>query len=118
MIDPISISLFLGSIIVGGLIIVYWDNIVIWCKELFQRLPESIKRYVKGIEAFVVAAKEGFFNAIKSYSYKPETKQWTETTNTREVDPCEIPEHIRNKLRNDSVVDITDELVEKLKLSS
>ncbi len=103
---------------VGVALVAFWDNIVNWFKEIWNELPESVRQDLKSIAAFVVSANEGLFGVLNNYLYNERTKKWTEKTYTREIDPSELPENIRNQLARNSAVDVTDELLEKLKLTN
>lgn len=95
---------------------VFWKEIVGWIKRVYEKLPASIKQNLQGAVAFVERIAGVIKNIMNYYSYNEETQKWTETTVSREVDESQIPKHIREKVKVNAKVDITDELQEKLEL--
>lgn len=109
----IDIAILLGAALLGGAIAIYWKNIVNWIKNLINNLPLAIKKFLTGVETFITSVKEGFFNIIKTYSYKDH--KWTETIEHQDVREYDIPEHIRNQLKKQSTINTTDEVLLELK---
>ena len=110
--------ILLGMAAAGAIALaVFWKEIVAWVKRVIERLPESVKRNLQGATAFVEKVVGVIKNIMNYYSYDGQTKKWTETVVSREVDPSQIPKNIREKMEQGSrKVDISDELQEKLEL--
>lgn len=110
--------ILLGAAAVVGAVALaaFWKEIVGWIKKVYEKLPESIKQNLQGAMAFVERVEGALKNIMNYYSYNEQTQKWTETVVSREVDPSSIPDHIREKIKHSSKVDITDELQEKLEL--
>lgn len=109
--------LVIGAL-VGGAVAIFWDEITSWFKQLYNSLPESIKQGLQDVTAFIVNCLDGIFNIMNFYSFNHSTRKWTETTKTREIDPSQLPDNIREKLRSQSTIEVTQELKEKLELTN
>lgn len=111
--------ILLGAALAGGAIVlaVFWKEIVSWVKRVMDRLPDSVKKNLEGVTAFVEKLKGVVKNIMNYYSYDQKTEKWTETVVSREVDPSQIPKNIREQMERRSKVDISDEFQEKLELT-
>lgn len=93
---------------------VFWKEISVWLKRIYDRLPPSIQENLKGAMAFVERIDTTIKNIMVYYSYREDTQKWTETSVSREVDPSTIPSHILKRMAKTSKIDITDDLQKEL----
>lgn len=122
MIDPISIGLLIGGAVLGVALVAFWQEIKDWFIKIWHKLPIEVKEDLKGVLAFArEVATNTVRNAImcimKYYSYNAITNQWNETIVSKQITSNDIPEHIRNRLRQGNEIDITDDLSQELKLT-
>lgn len=110
--------LLLGALFVGGAVVLvaFWEEIKKWMANVWETLPDSVKKNLQGVKAFVEKIAKTVSNIINYYSYNKKTQKWTETSVSREVDPSEIPKDILAKMQGKSKVDISDEFKEQLEL--
>lgn len=110
--------LLLGGLALAGIALAaYWKEIANWLKRIWQKLPSSIKDRLQGAVALVRKIGDTFKNVMKYYSYDKDTKKWSETVVTKEVNESEIPDHIRSRLIKQNETDISEDLEEQLKMA-
>ena len=103
--------------VAGAVVLVaFWKEIVAWVDKVMAKLPPSVRENLQGAVAFVERVAGAIKNLMNYYSYDEQTQKWTETVVSREVDESQIPKHIREKMKAQSKVDITDDLQEQLEL--
>lgn len=116
----IPLLLLGGVALAGGIAIgIYWKNISAWIKKIWDNLPQNIKQHLQGAVALVQKVGYVCKNIMRYYSYNSQTKKWSQTSVTTEVDESTIPEHIRARMQSSDAneVDISNELQEKLELA-
>ena len=111
--------LLLGALI-GGAVIVYWDELVNFAKKVFEKLPPVIKNAILGVASYIARVTTEFGTKLQdkvSYFSKDRlTNEWTETIATKTVSESEVPKEILAKLRHHQQVETTDELKNILQL--
>lgn len=112
----LPLLLLAGGALIGAGIAIYWKEIAAWLKRIYEKLPPIIKQYLQGALSFIQRIGNTFKNVMKYYSYNEETKKWTETVVSTEVDESKIPAKFRNKLKSTIEVETTDDLEKELKL--
>ncbi|MGP5203863.1 hypothetical protein ACTXKB_13990 [Psychrobacter aquimaris] len=110
-------SLIIGAAIAGLSAITFWKDLAYWLKIGWEKLPESLKKDLKGVVTSVINKAGTIFNIIKYYSYNQNKNQWSETIVRKECSINDVPQHIRNRITYGSEIDTTQELKEKLELS-
>ena len=108
----------LGAIVGGVALVVYWDEIVNWLKDLVLKIKnwvQSLKQKLTHAAAMFVQKVEGALAAIRHKLYYKEQGQWFEQTTTRKIDESQLPASIKNKLGY-SENDVTDEMEAELGL--
>lgn len=117
MIDPISIGLLIGGAVLGIALIAFWQEIKDWFIKVWDKLPIEVKEDLKGVLAFAKKVDDLVMSIMKYYSYNAITNQWNETIVSKQITSNDIPEHIRNRLRQGNEIDITEDLSKELKLT-
>jgi hypothetical protein len=103
---------------VGAIVVVFWKDIVIWFQKIWAKLPDSVKKQFQGVKALLEKTGELVKSIAKYYSHDEKTDQWTETVVSKQVDPNEVPEEFRSKLKTQRAIDISSDLEEQLKLAN
>lgn len=108
--------LILGGLLIGGLILANWDEVVEWVvnavravKDWFMRNFPTIVHYGK---VFIEAIKTAYAK-IKCRSYHQEGERWFMKEGFQEIPPSEVPADILAKakrLRGNQEADITREM--------
>lgn len=118
MIDPISIAFLLAGAVVGAAVIIFWDEIRSFFIESYHNLPKSVQQDLQGVVVIAQAVDRAIIGAsFKYYSYNAVTQHWKETVSTKAISADEVPDHIKNRLRQSNTVDITDEVAKELQLN-
>lgn len=115
----IPLIILAGAAIAGTAVIAsYWKEIKSWLSRIYDRLPEVVKKYLKGALSFVKRIGATALNIMKYYSYNEDTKKWNETVVTTEVDESTVPDKFREMVnyQRKNEVETTEEL--ELALSS
>ncbi len=102
----------------GAIVSKFWKQIVGFLKSAYDLLPDRYKRLVQGAVTLVRKVGTVLKNIIKHYSYNPEEDQWREHIVEKKVEANDVPEHIRNALKKQQEVDISDETTEQLALAN
>lgn len=110
-----------GLLLGGILIVANWEAIVDWLNDFIPKLRkvwDSVKIFVPHAAAVfgdvVLDGAERMARIMHKLYYK-ENNEWIEETTTRKVDESEVPEFIRNKIKQQEA-DITSEIEEHLSL--
>ncbi len=114
----IPVLLLGGVALAAGIAIAaYWKEINAWVQRIWAKLPHSVKDKLQGAVALARRIGNTFKNIMKYYAYDSNTKKWTETVVTKEVNESDIPKHIRSRLRETEEVDISEDFQKELQLS-
>lgn len=113
----ISTALILcaGLLIGGGIVAIFWNNIISYLKRAIPKISEVIHDSVAGVKVFLLKATGGIMQITKAYSQNMETKKWKETIVRRTIDEEQVPKEKRERLCMNEEFDITQELQNKLK---
>lgn len=110
--------ILLGGVVLGLVAVAaYWKEILAWMKRIWDKLPSSVKDKLQGAVALAKKIGNIFKNIMKYYSFDKNTKKWSETVVTKEVNESDIPKHIRDRLRSENEVDISEDLQTKLEMT-
>lgn len=107
--------LILGAV-VGGLVVSYWKDIVIWVKETYEKLAPYIKLGMQGMVSYIEKMSTNFKNIVNYYSYDEKNCEWTETVMTKTVSEKQIPKEILEKLKSRTKIETTKELKQVLEM--
>lgn len=115
----IPLILLAGATIAGVAVAVYWKEISAWLKRIWDKLPPTIKQHLQGALSFVKRIGTTALNIMKYYSYNEETKKWSETIVSTEVDESTVPEKFRRKTgyTSNQEIETTDDLEKELSMS-
>lgn len=103
------------AIAVVSVITAFWSEVFNWVKRAITKVKEIISGVHKGVSVFIKKMREAAKEISKHYS-KVGTK-WQETIVEKNIQYRDLPEEIRQKVRNDSIeYDISDELSDELEL--
>lgn len=115
-----GLEILLFGVFVGGAIAIFWDELVTFTRNVFDKLPSTIKDAILGIASYIarVATELGtkLQNKVSYFSRNAQTNEWTETIATKTVSESDVPKEILAKLRHSQQVETTDELKNVLNL--
>ncbi|GGZ99637.1 hypothetical protein DC083_08880 [Ignatzschineria ureiclastica] len=114
----------------GVFISKFWKQIVKFFQTIYQKLPASVRNKIERYFILIQKIGNGLYKqVVKLYEPLYDTSigkffrglfgrpQYRETVSERIIDdPSEIPAHIRQRVDDYYMADITDEVEEKLEL--
>ncbi len=101
----------------GVIVSAFWKQIVSFLKSAYDILPDRVKRLFQGSVTLVRKVGKILKNIIKHYSYNPQEDQWREHIVEKKIEANDVPEHIRNALKKQQEVDVSQEAAEQLALA-
>ncbi len=114
----------------GVFISKFWKQIINFFQSIYQKLPASVRNRIRRYTIIIQKLSNGLYQQVVKF-YEPlyDTRigkffrglfrrpQYRETTSERIIDdPSEIPAHIRQRVDDYHMANITDEVEEKLEL--
>lgn len=100
-IDPITLSLVVGSFLAGAAVGYFWDDIVAWARRaigyILDRINDAIEVTSKAI-VYLVKQGRRTYKRVEVYArniYSKANKLYSEQ---QEIPPSEIPEEIDEEL--------------------
>ncbi len=103
-----ALLLIAGSIILGGVIGFFWEDIRKWLVLGLRKVEELTRLAVEGSKIIMRKLRDAVSEIAFHYN-KDKLGRWHETTVTREISAHEVPKDILAKIKK-SETDMTGEL--------
>jgi hypothetical protein len=117
-----GLEFLLFGALIGGAVLVYWDELVTFARKVFEKLPPLVKDAILGVASYIARVATEFGSKLQDkvsyFSKDKHTNEWTETIATKTVSESEVPKEILAKLRHHQQVETTDELKNVLHLQN
>lgn len=116
-----ALALLFGSIIGFGISQVFenWEKV----KAFFKRLINDIKEAFRRAAFYIQTASKIFMKKVreavaefKQVQYYKENEKWIQKTTIVEVSEAEVPAWAKVKMRQNSEVDVTENMEEELEM--
>lgn len=108
--------LVIGGLLLGGLILANWDDVVEWVSNAVRAIKDWFVRNFPTIAHYgkvVIEAIKTAYAKIKCRSYHQEGERWFMKEGFQEIPPSEVPADIiakAKRLRGNQEEDITREM--------
>lgn len=90
----------IGIAVTALVVSVFWDELSTWTQQCIDRVSASIRK----VKVFIKRVRESFIQSVEIYSDNEVT------TETRRIDESEVPEEIRESVRDGERRDVTNQL--------